>query len=361
MAESSSSTSDVHRSQFVVAAMLLAAVCAAAVALDLTARNAHLAGWIDRRERQYAKLCGLSFLRDGYFVDDDDRLVNEEMPAADYSRGGVYLIGSSTIRSAAEVWDLPPAERGLIHNYGINQSDYDCQFLLLRFLVEHEGLLRAGGDKNMVVLAESYHNLSHHYYSAGYFPNLWTRHGLYTCDPVNGIQSVTVNPLWRFIHFERNRIAGCVNQIGQVTSILMRTWLHHGKSARKTTDAEESNALWRGRMGPDWEAKLQSEGEALGRMIDYLRERSVGVVFIALPIAHWEKEMPFESAFLASSKAICAARNVPMYDWSEMLGNDEMQDANHPNVFGAEKLQPRLLDIVLPFLRSTGALTPAAN
>jgi len=349
------------RGQFIAAVVLLASVCAAGGLLDWAARNQRVAGWIDQREKEYNRQRGLSFLRDGYFIDDNDRLINEELPAADYSKGGVYFIGTSSVRSSTQLWDLPPAERRLIHNYGINQSDYVCQFIFLRYLVEHEGLFQAGGDKNLVVLAESYHNLARPYEPSGYFPNLWTRHGLYVCDPVRGIQSVAVNPVWRFIHFERTRIAGFVSQVGQVASIVIRTTLHHGRMTRKITDAQESNASWRARMGADWEAKLDHENEELGRMIDYLHQRSVRVVFVALPVASWDYQLPFEEAFLARTRALCAGRGIPMQDWSRMLPDEDMQDASHPNLAGAEKLQPRLLEIALPFVRSTGALPAGTN
>ncbi len=346
----------VRRVQLYAAIGLLMITAATAVTMDLTARNGRLAAWADRKEKEFAGKSKLAFTCDGYFIDDNDRLLNEDLPSADYSKGGVYLMGSSTVRAATKFWELPPDQRNLIHNYGISQSDYTCQFLLLRHLIDHTGLLRAGGDKTLVIFAGSYHNLSRRYDPNGYFVSLWQRHGLYQCSREEGIRPVPVNPFWRYLHFERNRIAGCLNRLEEVVYLQVRLRVHREEELQKKLDPHEANQLWRERMGSDWKEKIDEGIEEFGRAADYLRGRDVQVLVILLPVGSSEDNLPFERTYITEMTAVCAAKQIPLCDWSRKLSEEDLQDTSHANVFGADKLQPAILDIAVPFLRSTHAL-----
>jgi hypothetical protein len=342
--------------QFLAAVSMLVVTGISAVGLDLMARNKQLAAWVDRKEKGFAEKSRLTFTHDGYFIDDNDRLLYEEMPTADYSKGGVYLMGSSTIRASTMCWELPADQSCLIHNYGINASDYTCQFLFLRHLIEHADLLRAGGDKTLVIFGGSYHNLSRRYDPNGFFANLWQRHGVYRYSRETGIIPVAVNPIWRFQHFERNRIAGCLNQLEQIVSVEVRRKVRRNDELQKKLDLKAANQMWSERMGPDWKEKIDEGVEEFSRTVDYLHARDVHVCVVLLPVWTSEDNLPYERTYIAEMKAVCAAKQIPLRDWSRMLPDEDLLDPSHPNVFGAEKLQPAFLDIALPFLRSTRAL-----
>jgi hypothetical protein len=105
-----------------------------------------------------------------------------------------------------------------------------------------------------------------------------------------------------------------------------------------------------------WNKNRRDEMEEFDRMLGYLKARNVHAVVVILPYGSWEDKWPFKKAYTAEMEAVCMSNQVPLYDWSTRLGDDDFQDSCHPNIFGAEKLQPAFLEIALPFLRSTRAL-----
>ena len=46
-----------------------------------------------------------------HFIDSDDRMLHHDLPAADFSRGGVCLIGASSLNWGLKLWDLPARAR----------------------------------------------------------------------------------------------------------------------------------------------------------------------------------------------------------------------------------------------------------
>jgi len=79
-------------------------------------------------------------------------------------------------------------------------------------------------------------------------------------------------------------------------------------------------------------------------------------VVVFLPLGTWEDSLPFEPAYVRAKSEACNKKSVPIMDWSKLLDDDDFADSNHPNLYGVDKLQPRFLEIAIPFLRSSGAL-----
>jgi hypothetical protein len=123
----------------VVVAIVLADVGIAAFArrcqplLDLLFRR-ELADW--RREN-------VIYADDRGFADSDDRLLLQEIPEADFSRGGVCFIGSSTTQHSIATWLLPPEERALVRNLAIKSANMKEQRQWLASPHERRGLLGA--------------------------------------------------------------------------------------------------------------------------------------------------------------------------------------------------------------------------
>src|SRR5580704_10071307 len=171
--------------QFFLGLALLVVISGSATALDFAARNPAWQRWFAQREEEFCRRTGSEFMDAGYFIDPEDRLLNEELPAADYSQGGVYLFGSSNTRVATKFWELPAPERRLIHNYAISKGAHQHQEQWLHYLIDDAHLLKAGGDKTLVVFALSYHDS--HFDGDGFFALVWGRHGLYHYDAQRGI------------------------------------------------------------------------------------------------------------------------------------------------------------------------------
>ena len=337
--------------QLLAAVQLALVVVATALVLHGLVESRALADWAQRAEERILRVSRQKYTDDNYYIDFEDRLVNQELPAADYSRGGVYLFGTSNLKWATRFWELPPKERALIHNYGMGSCNHGYQFQFLRYLVEHAGLLSAGGEKTMVIFGLSYHCAGTVCDPAGFFPNVWTRHGLFTYSEADGITPRKVNPLWRYVHFQRIRIAGCFRTIA---SILAHQLGWH--AAPRKQDPALYNRERQEWMGPDWRAKIDSQLAQFRATLDYLQARRVRIAVVFLPQGSWEKNLPYEAAYEQAVTRICQEKSVPVDRWPNLVTDDDFADSNHFNPYGVDKLQPAFLNLALPFLHSTGAL-----
>jgi hypothetical protein len=320
-----------------------------AASLALLAHNEGIATLLVRLDEGVNRRDKKRYSYEHYYPDFEDRLVNEELRSADYSRGGVYLIGTSNLKWATRFWELPTNERALVHNYGVGSTDLRDQFQFVRYLVEHEGLLAAGGDRSMVILGTSYHAAA--YDPDGWFAKLWQRHGLYRYTYEEGISPIQVSGVWRSIHFERVRIRGFA------VAVVYTTARQLGYHARvRVHNAEEYKKQRTEFMGPDWRDNIRRGMSEFEAMADYLRKRGVKLVVVFLPMGSWDRELPFGRVYMAEMNKACREKAVPVMDWSTVFDDDDFADSNHPNVYGVDKLQPLFLELAIPFLRSSGAL-----
>ena len=272
-------------------------------------------------------------------------------------RAGWYLFGMSNLKVATRFWELPDEQRALIHNYALASCNHGFQFQFLRYLVEDAGLLAAGGEKNMVIFGVSYHCASSD--SSEFFPKLWSRHGLFKYDPKLGIMAVKVNPWWRYIHFERDRMAGCLTALFHISvhPVMLKSGL---RSDMRKHDPASYNALRKEFMGSNWKTDMRTQIGQFSAMVDYLLERKVRVVIVFLPQGTWEDNLPFERAYKEQVLQAFQGRAVPVLDWSKRLDDDDFADSGHANPNGVDKLQAWFLEIALPFLRSMHALPEEA-
>ena len=340
----------------ITAAVLLGAMGVSAGGLDLLARNHWLESCAERAHERYCRVRNVTFGNRGYFIDIDDRFLYEELPAVDYSRGGVYFFGSSALRASTEFWKLPPEQRVLIHDFSISHSSFDQKFRFLRYLVEQEGMLRAGGEKNQVIFGVGYAEIFFGYERNDFFTALWGRHGIYQYSANEGITPVAVNPLWRFSHFERMRIAGCFGAVAESVEEQCQIW-RGVPPARRDDLVQSADELAQRRMSMDWQARMREQLQQLDGMIGYLQDRGVHVGVVMLPVGSWEANWPFARTFRGGLSEICAAKRISFYDWSGKLADSDIADCfGHDAIAGTDKASPALVGLALPFLRSTGAL-----
>ena len=250
--QTSTSARAARRAHVSITLGILVVLSFTAVALDALARSEGVANWLVAADQRVNRINKNRYSYERYFIDFEDRLINEELREADYSAGGVYLIGTSNLKWATRFWELPARQRSLIHNYGMGSFNHAFQFQFIRYLVEHEGLLKAGGDKTFVVFGVTYHAAGTVYDPQGFFPNLWGRHGLYEYDRVAGITPRPATELWRQIHFKRVRIAGCLENIASTFAHLLGYHLEERRHDHDRYNTERKD--W---MGPSWKEKIR--------------------------------------------------------------------------------------------------------
>jgi hypothetical protein len=322
---------------------------ATAASLALLADNERVAALLFRLDEGVNRKDKNRYSYEHYYPDFEDRLINEELRSADYSKGGVYLIGTSNLKWATRFWELPANERALVHNYGFGATDIREQFQFVKYLVEHEGLLAAGGSENMVILGTSYHAVG--YDPNKFFAKVWQRHGLYQYTYEEGISPIPVSGVWRSIHFERVRVRGFV--VAVIYTVARQLGYHARVRAHNAEEYKRERTEW---LGPRWRDNVRRGVTEFEGMADYLHARGVKVVVVFLPMGSWDRELPFGQVYTAEMNKACREKAVPVIDWSTVLDDDDFADSNHPNLYGVDKLEPLFLKLAIPFLRSSGAL-----
>src|SRR5271168_2131204 len=102
------------------AALLFLSVMVAILGLLATlTRATALENWIEARRMDSCRQTRRFYHREDYFQNPNDLWMYDELPRADFSRGGVYFLGASDVEESTKQWELPPALQGLVHNYGI--------------------------------------------------------------------------------------------------------------------------------------------------------------------------------------------------------------------------------------------------
>lgn len=339
------------RFHLIFAGCFLLVVAGTVLPVSFAARSKNFTAWIAREdEAYYRKTRGLHASFSGYLVRYPDHFVYDELPAADFSRGGVYLTGPSNMGLGTKLWELPPEQEAFIHNCGLDANTHSGEFATLRYMIEQRGMLAAGGSKSLVVIGACYH-------SAGgigsdrelppSFRSAWNSHGFYQCNRAGGIVPREVSPLAKFIHGEKLRMAACLSR-------LMR-WARHKVLSPKQR-VHDMAMYVRNReqfMGPGWRDKVADQTGVFARMLDYLRGHGVQVLVVLPPMGSWEKEMPYAAHYNTEITAICAQKGVPVKDWTALVSDEEFWDSSHMNLEGVEKFQAALLnEVALPFMRS---------
>ena len=240
-------------------------------------------------------------------------------------------------------------------------SNPKCEAFLLRYLIEQRGMLKADGTRTLVVFGISSQTIG--FPSQDLPPgwvNAWERHGLFACDPQQGVRACPVNPIARFIELEETRQAGCITRLQSLSLQRLNRWRHHGVEPPRSHDPALYIARQRAERTPDWKNEMTQAVGVFRTTIGFLRARHVQIRVVFMPEGTWQDSIPYSRECKEQITALCAKEQIPVSDWSRMLTDDEFADSTHPNIFGMEKIQPAFLYIALPFLRSTHAL-PASS
>ena len=334
-----------------VAAVLVATIAAVAG----LSHNRAISQCLIERQTTRCRQHNDKYIRRGGFSDAEDRLLLGDLVAADYSRGGVYFFGSSTMQHALMDWELPEALEPYVKNYAISSANFREQFQFVRFLVESEGLLQAGGEKVLVVLGLSHFDTR--LKQAGlidgeFVPNLFARHGLFDYDPRAALSRRQQPALVTYFETERARSRSFLQALGaEVTA----------ESKPGDPDRLGPQALARAKslvasiLGNDrWREAQQEQLHELTAMVDYLRQRNVQVCGVLLPLASWNREQPYAERFGQEVAQIFADQRLPLEDLSSAVGDSGFRDPTHLNWDGEQQISPRLEELARKHLASIG-------
>ena len=337
-----------RRSQTIASLGLLAVLVATCLVTNMLARNRSLERWSMAESTVLAEKNGTLFSNTGNFIDFEDRLLLDEIPHADYSRGGVYFFGSSNMKWAFTTWDLPAEQKRYISNYGIGAASHSVQLRLIRHLIEQRGFLTAG-EKDLVILGVSFHLAHIDDPSTGFFVSLLRRHGLYTITPDDRIAPVPMSAVEHRIRIEKARSGGLIWNIGR----LAKSWLVAltGLASGPKPGLSDSPDALRGFMGPEWQENMDAQVDQLRETILLLKSHHAQVKVMLLPEGTWMDELPFKPRYDEMIRALCQSTSTPLIDFSRSIPDDEFVDSSHLTVEGQNKFRKLIMEEIGEQLR----------
>jgi hypothetical protein len=340
----------VRRYLAIASLALLGVLVGTSLVTDLMARNRDLEQTLTAKSTEFAKKNGTLFSNTGNFIDFEDRVLLDELPQADYSRGGVYFFGTSNMKWAFTTWDLPAEQKRFIGNYGIGASSHTTQLRLIQYLIEHHGFLTAG-KHDLVILGASFH-LGHRDPSTGYFASLLRRHGLYTVMPDDRIAPAPMSAMERWSRIEKARSGGFIWNIGR----LAKGWIRAlaGLSRQPTHDGAKYRQDWREFMGGHWQQDMDVEVEQLKKTILLLRSYHAQVKVVLLPQGTWMDPLSFKGRYERLVRAVCQSTSTPLIDMSRTMPDEDFVDSNHLTVEGQEKFRNLIMPEILRHLQNAG-------
>jgi hypothetical protein len=338
--------------QLSVGLALLATVVLTSLCIDLLSRSARVKDFTEKAELERFKSGGGLFMNRGGFIEFEDRVLLDEIPNSDFSRGGVFFFGTSTMKWGLKTWELAPAERALVHNFAIGASNHTFVAQFIRYLVEYQGLLQGGGDRVYVVLG-CFWTMGKEW-GDGYFTKLWGRYKLFQSDERYGIRPADLGTVRRAWRVEQARLAGFVSQ----NAWRVARYVASSAGLRMQVDRERliGEAEIRRRAIetatiPGWENELKSQLAELRDLLHYLQERGVSVTIVLLPTRADYDDLPVPQQYNSELRVVAAESRVQFVDLSKLLSNDEFVDVHHANYRGLEKLHQALMSLVRPHLK----------
>jgi hypothetical protein len=329
-----------RRYQTIASLVLLMVLVGTAVGTDLLARNRGLEKSLMAISSEFAEKTGTLFSNTGNFIDFEERVLLDEIPQADYSRGGVYFFGTSPMKWAFTTWDLPTEQKRFIGNYGIGATGHTDQLRLIQYLIEQRGFLRAG-PRDLVILGVGF-QLARRDPPTGYFASLLRRHGLYTITHDDHIISVSMSSVERSLRIEKARSSGFIWNLGRLAKGWVRTLAGY---RHPPPQGISSFDLYLGFMGgAQWQQNMDSELERLRETILLLRSHHAQVKVMLLPEATWNDELPYKPRYEAKIRALCQATSTPLIDLSRAMPDNAFVDSGHLTVDGQRKFRGLIME-----------------
>jgi hypothetical protein len=342
-----------------LALLVALALVLADVGIAALARCRPLLDALFRRELEGWRAHNVIYAYDVGFADSDDRLLLQELPEADFSRGGVSFIGSSTTQHAFATWLLPPEERALVRNLAIKSANMKEQFQVVRWLVEQHGLLGSDPAKMRIVVGLTHFDTREKIRGTtdwNYVPALFDRHGLHDYDSERGISDRPLAAPLRWLRRERMRACGFL-------VFLSRRGVLEGPPPDASPFSPESDRaavafVDQTMGGADWPRAVDGQLAELAAMFGWLQQRGAPVSAVLLPLASWNRVLPQVEPFRARVTELCGARGIPLEDDSGALADACFADHAHLNCRGQEALTPKLAALARAHLVAAGLIAP---
>jgi hypothetical protein len=336
---------ELTREQLRLSLTFMAAVCFTSLGIVLLAHfSPVIPHYIAQELARQRQINGIYYYDAGY-ADAEDYVLIGQVPQDDYSRGGVYFFGASGTTISIMPWELPLAERTLIHNYALGDLSHRELRYFLRSLIEEHDLLQAGGRKTTVMLCLFY-GMARRKSGANHFvARLFPRHGFYSYDPEDGIYRVPMSSLERFLRRERVY----ANRFLQILTVPYSDVI-----ASEKPNPAKYQAMWIKSIGPNWQGEMAAQVDDLAALLDYLQERKVPVRVIFPPRGTWHDGLPFDAAYRNMLQPILESRKIPVTDLSRLLPDEDFGDAGHLRYSGQWKLHRVYRELALRALEEMG-------
>jgi hypothetical protein len=329
-----------RQGQAIASAALLALLLATCLLTDLLARNRGLEHWLMARSSAFADKNHVLFSNTGNFIDFEERVLLDEVPRADYSRGGVYFFGTSNTKWAFTTLDLPAEQQRAIGNYGMGAASHTTVLRLIRYLIEQQDFL-AAGEHDLAIIGASFH-LGFKDGPAGFFASLLRRHGLFATASDDRIVPAPMSAAEHWLRIEKARSGGFIWNLGR----LAKNWAMTFRGERPAPPHDEARyqQAWREFMGPEWRQSINAEIERLRETIAVVRSHGAQVKVMLLPQGSWMDELPFKAHYEAKIRALCQETSTPLIDLSRSMKDEDFVDSNHLTV----KAQEKFRDMIMP-------------
>lgn len=322
--------------------VLLVAILFVFTGLAAGSRNEAVLDWLNPDRRLPLEADQIPRLADkGAFVDVGSRVFLNDIPRSDFSGGAVSLFGASTLASAVRVDLLPDVYRRYTHNWGIPAVSFWNESQLLHYLIDYEGLLEAGGEKNLVIFFIDYANATRSLYFKGLF-----RYGVYRWEPEGGLYPTPEFALVR----------AYIREHARATNLLNTIWRKYTRPSRRKQRREvtpelvaEYQAAAHEIMstgGEDWEAEMDVQVGVLEDMLDLLRSRDVRVMAVLMPAASWYQEMDYLPALRRRLEPLFDEKGVDLFDWSHLLPDEDFSDHAHYMSSGSKVLTEKVRALI---------------
>jgi len=345
IASDKSAVPSLVRFQALIGLALLTVMIGPFVAADLLARSDTVAYWLSVKDLESSQRTHRLFVNRGAYFDTGDKMLFHDLPRADYSKGGVYLFGSSAAMYCLDDYHFSSEQARIIHNYAVyGMNDKELNHFL-RFLVDYNGLLSAGGDKTMVMIGLAYTDVVEPpRLQSLYFPRYFTRAGVFRYDFENGVIPVPMTGIERFVRTEYARGRSFILRLTKIPDDPPHRLTSFNAFRERATE----------RLGADWQGVMDRQIPQLANTLDYLKSLNVHVVGVLLPEGTWHDGMPAHEEFLARVKPMFAQKDVPLLDYSHLLVDGDFTDDCHNAPSGTKKIQAALLRQAAEFLHRGG-------
>ncbi|MCG2632717.1 hypothetical protein L6654_39640 [Bradyrhizobium sp. WYCCWR 13023] len=322
--------------QSLFSAALLALVLLSCLSADMLARSKTLQMWTTALSSAFAAKNNTVFSDTGSFLDFEERVLLDEIPHTDYTKGGIYFFGTSNMKWAFSTWDLPPQQQEELHNYGIGASNHKDQLGFIRFLIERYGFLGAG-TRDVVVLGVSFHLAHVDGPAGGYWAALLRRRGLYRLTDSGRMEPAAMNPVVHWLRVEQARSSGFIWNVGRLLQAAAKAHLIATKPIKH--DATKYQAGWREFMGARWQQNMDEAMIDLQQTIDLVRSHGAQIKIVLLPQGSWMDGLPFGARYYHEVRDVCAKTGTPLIDLSHSLADNDFVDSNHLTVLGQHEFR----------------------